>query len=96
MNASVRRTRAIVARVVLAVAGGYVLTVAISMLMARIFALFLARGEASVLSAMLAFLVYLGVLLWAFSETRVGRLAGVMAVGVVAVIGFSFFGPWMS
>ena len=64
----------LVARVVLAVFGGYALSAAGVLLAARAMP-GLARGEAVVLAAMLGFVVYLLLLLWAFAEPRLDRIA---------------------
>ncbi len=70
-----------------AVAGGYGLTalavVAAGALMVRAG---MARSEAVVLAAMLGFLGYLGLLLWAFSVRSVMRLWLVLA-GASAAVG---------
>jgi hypothetical protein len=80
---TLRQPALVVVRVLLAVFGGYAFTAVWS----AAFALILttgfgsARAEAVVLSAMLGFLVYLGVLLWAHVERRLIRVALVLGLG---------------
>jgi hypothetical protein len=72
----------LVLRVLLALAGGYASTAAAVLLLGVSFtALGLARSEAVVLASMLGFVIYLGVLLWAFAEPRLARLAGALLAG---------------
>lgn len=69
-------------RLLLAVGGGYALTAALVALGGVVCeAMGLARSEAVTLSMMLGFLVYLGLLLWAFAERRLGRLIVVLGLG---------------
>lgn len=68
-------------RVALAVVGGYGLTVAVTMLLARLLSGLMERVDAVVTAALLAFLVYLAVLLWAFAEPRLARLWAVLGGG---------------
>ncbi|BAZ93541.1 hypothetical protein TspCOW1_15200 [Thiohalobacter sp. COW1] len=70
----------------LALAGGYGLSVLLTMLLARALSGLLARSEAVVLSAMLGFVVYLLVLLWAFAERRLPRLWLVLGGGGIAAL----------
>lgn len=76
----------LVLRLLGAVFGGYALTVltvvAAGAVMAR---LGMARSEAAVLAAMLGFVVYLALLLWAFSIRSVARLWLVLAAGAMAM-----------
>lgn len=65
----------LVVRIVGAVAGGYALTSIVTVLLALVLVLFgLSRSEATVLAMMLGFLVYLLVLLWAFSVQSLATL----------------------
>lgn len=78
-----------VARVLLAVIGGYFFTTASVMLAARGIADLglMSRSDAVVLAAMLGFLLYLGLLLWAFAERRLWRLAIVLGGGSLLLHG---------
>jgi len=71
-------------RVALAVVGGYVLSAEAAAWAALGLRLWLGAAEAVVLSAMLAFVLYLVLLLWAFAERRLLRLWLVLAVLPVA------------
>lgn len=66
--------------------GGYFVAAGLAGLAARIFAALLPPGEAVVLSAMLAFIVYLALLIWGFVERYLGRLW--LAFGGAAVAAF--------
>lgn len=68
-------------RLVAAIGGGYGVSAGLAALMALALpaATPMPRGEAVVLSAMLAFLVYLGLLIWAFAEPRLMRLCLLLA-----------------
>ncbi|MCX7069720.1 MAG: iron uptake protein [Gammaproteobacteria bacterium] len=70
-------------RVLLAVLGGYAFTAAAVMLGGWALAAsgLFSRSDAVVLAALLGFLLYLGLLLWAFAERRLARLALVLAGG---------------
>lgn len=69
-------------RVALAVLGGYDLSAGLVALMAVVLALAgMQRSEAVVLAAMLGFVIHLGVLMWAFAEPRLGRLATITVAG---------------
>lgn len=85
-------TTSIVLRVVAAFGGGYVVAAGLAALGAVILprATAMLRSEAVVLASMLAFLVYLAVLIWAFAERRVGRLWLVVAVAAAV----SWLGAW--
>jgi hypothetical protein len=80
-----RRVAEIVARVTLAVVGGYAFSAALSAALALALPLGwgLSRGDAVLLSAMLGFLVYLVALLWSFAEPRLGRVLAVLASGTL-------------
>ena len=82
MPSSRAQAAGIAARVVLALGGGYALTAAGVLLLAvALAALGMARSEAVVLASMLGFLIYLGVLLWAFAEPRLPRVVAVLLGG---------------
>jgi len=72
-------------RVLLAVVGGYCLSAGLAALLAAGLALLMEESEAVVLMAMLAFVIYLLVLLWAFAEPRLSRLWAVLGGGALAV-----------
>lgn len=78
-----------VSRVLLAVVGGYFFITASVMLAARGIADLglMSRSDAVVLAAMLGFLLYLGLLLWAFAERRLWRLAIVLGCGSLLLHG---------
>jgi len=67
-------------RIALAVVGGYVLSAEAAAWAALGLRPWLGAAEAVVLTAMLAFVVYLVLLLWAFAERRLLRLWLVLAV----------------
>lgn len=71
----------LVLRLLLAIAGGYALTAAVVALATALLAGTMPRAEAFALSAMLGFLVYLGLLLWAFAERRLLRVALAVIAG---------------
>ncbi|WP_077528803.1 hypothetical protein [Vreelandella utahensis] len=73
-----------VQRVGLAAAGGYGFSLAAVVLLGWLLSAVLPRSEAVVLAAMLGFLVYLGVSLWAFAEQRLLTLWLVLGGGSVA------------
>ncbi|WP_295680328.1 hypothetical protein [uncultured Nevskia sp.] len=86
---SLAPTMRTVSRVLLAVVGAYFFTTASVMLAARGIAdlgLF-SRSDAVVLAAMFGFLLYLGLLLWAFAERRLWRLAIVLGGGTLLLHG---------
>lgn len=64
----------VIQRLLLAVVGGYWLTAGLVSLGALALAAVMPRSEAVVLMAMLGFVVYLVLLLWAFAELRLTRL----------------------
>ncbi|MDP3796229.1 MAG: iron uptake protein [Polaromonas sp.] len=75
---------AVVLRVTAALLGGYAFSAALVALLATALALAgMARSEAVVLAAMLGFVLYLLVLLWAFSVRSLARLWAVLAGGSV-------------
>ena len=71
-------------RILLVVVGGYLLAAGTSGLAAAALAHVMPRAEAVVLMAMLAFLVYLALLIWGFAERRLARVAVVLGGGGVA------------
>ena len=72
---------AITLRCLLAIVGGYVAsTLAYSALGVGLGRLGVARGEAMALGSLLAPLLYLVILVWAFHDDRLGRIASVLAV----------------
>ncbi|MEM9665512.1 MAG: iron uptake protein [Bacteroidota bacterium] len=86
-----------VQRLVLALGGGYVLSASFVMLVGWGLAqLGMARGEAVVLSMMVGFLVFLGLILWAFAERTLVRLwvvfggGSLVGIGLVQLVSASF------
>lgn len=77
----------VAARVLGALPGGYLLTACSMGLLSRLLVLAgLARSEAVVATAMLGFVVYLGLLLWAFSVRRLRRLWATVLLGSAACL----------
>ena len=77
---------AVAARVVLAVGGGYALAAGlVALLAAGLPWTGMGRAEAAVLAGMLGILLYLGLLLWAFAERRLPRLAAAALLGAPAL-----------
>lgn len=77
-----RSAEAILLRATGAVLGGYVLSAAVVALMVVLFMLAgLIRSESVVLSSMLGFVFYVGVLIWAFSVRSLACLWAVLTVG---------------
>lgn len=72
----------VTARLLLATGGGYAVSAGFAALVAvgLPVAPTLPRSEAVALASMLAFLVYLAILLWAFTELQIGRLCIVLGV----------------
>ncbi len=64
------------ARALTAIVGGYAAAAGCVSLLARIAPI--DRAEATIWAMTLSFLVYAGFLLWAFHETRLARVAGVI------------------
>ncbi|MEY4544228.1 MAG: hypothetical protein RL685_423 [Pseudomonadota bacterium] len=84
----VHGTWSIVSRSVAAVLGGYAFSAACVALFAVGLPLSgMARSEAVLLASMLGFLLYLGAILWAFSERRLDRVWLVLAGGAVVAYG---------
>lgn len=82
----------ILLRVVVAVGGGYAVAAGLAALAAVILpaAGLMVRSEAVVLASMLAFLMYLALLIWAFADPRPARLCLVMGAAGIA----SWGGAW--
>jgi hypothetical protein len=82
----------IVLRLILAIGGGYAVSAGVSALAALVLpaATALPRSEAVVLVSMLAFLVYLAILIWAFAEPRLARLGVILAAAGMG----SWAGVW--
>lgn len=78
---------AVVLRLILAIGGGYAVSAGFTAFAAVALSATstLRRSEAVVLASMLAFLVYLAILIWAFAERRLARLC-VVLVGAGAVL----------
>lgn len=83
---------ALILRLVAAVGGGYAVSAGLAALAAvgLPLATTLPRSEAVVLASMLAFLVYLALLIWAFAEPRLVRLCLILATAGVV----SWGGAW--
>ncbi len=82
----------IVLRLLVAIGGGYAVAAGLSALAAVALPAVTAmpRSEAVVLGSMLAFVVYLVLLIWAFAEPRLARLSVIFAgVGIA-----SWGGAW--
>lgn len=76
-----QRALPILLRVVAGVLGGYLLAAGVSALAAEALARVLLPSEAVVLMAMLAFVIYLALLIWAFAERRLLQVVVVLGVG---------------
>ena len=86
-GAGARRAVPIIVRLVAAIGGGYAVSAGLAALAALALPATTAmpRSEAVVLASMLAFLVYLALLIWAFAEPRLTRLCLVLiAAGTVS------------
>ena len=86
-----QRALPILLRVVAGVLGGYLLAAGLSALAAEALAWILLPSEAVVLMAMLAFLIYLALLIWAFAGRCLLRVVVVLGVGGP----LAFAGPWL-
>jgi len=82
----------IVLRLVAAIGGGYAVAAGLAALAAVALpqATAMPRSEAVVLASMLAFLVYLTLLIWAFAEPRLARLCLILVAAGIA----SWGGAW--
>lgn len=76
----------VILRLIAAIGGGYVVSAGLAALAAvgLPMATGLPRSEAVVLASMLAFLIYLVLLIWGFAERRLGRLYTVLVVTAAA------------
>lgn len=82
----------VLVRLVAAIGGGYAVAAGLAALAAAALSTggVMARSEAVVLASMLAFLVYLALLIWAFADRRLARLCLMLtAAGIV-----SWGGAW--
>ncbi|MEM7018798.1 MAG: hypothetical protein AAF512_15840 [Pseudomonadota bacterium] len=79
----------------LAIIGGYLFTASLTTLLALFSTWLMPRAEAAVLMGMLAFVIYLVVLIWAFAEPRLARLwlvligGGLFCAALTYLLGFS-------
>jgi hypothetical protein len=81
----------VVFRVLGAVGGGYAVTAAsVAALAAVLAACGMARPDAVVLAAMLGFLLYLALLLWAFTVKSVARLWLALAAGITTALSLAW------
>ena len=86
-RAGARKAIPIIVRLVAAIGGGYAVSAGLAALAARVLPVTTAMParEAVVLVSMLAFLVYLGLLIWGFAEPSLVRLCLILAaVGIVS------------
>lgn len=76
----------VLVRLVAAIGGGYAVAAGLAALAAVALpaAGLMVRSEAVVLASMLAFLVYLALLIWAFADRRLARLCLVMVLAGIA------------
>jgi len=88
-----RRIVSVVQHVLLGVVGGYFLSAGLTSMSALVLTAFMPRSEAVALMAMLGFVIYLVVLLWAFAERRLAKLWLVLGGGTLAVQGLLW---WLS
>jgi hypothetical protein len=86
-RAGARKAIPIIVRLVAAIGGAYAVTAGLAALAARALPVTTAMlpREAIVLASMVAFLVYLGLLIWGFAEPSLTRLCLILAtVGIVS------------
>jgi hypothetical protein len=86
-GAGARKAIPIIVRLIAAIGGGYAVSAGLAALAARVLPVTTAMPprEAVVLVSMLAFLVYLGLLIWGFAEPNLLRLCLILAaVGIVS------------
>lgn len=76
-------------RIILAIVGGYMLTACGAALGASLLAMAIPHSEAVTLMGMLAFVVYLTVLIWAFSEPRLARVWAILGFGGAIAFGMA-------
>lgn len=91
-NPSIARGFSVTVRVLAAVGGGYAVAAGLAALAAVALPAMrmMPRSEAVVLASMLAFLVYLALLIWAFADRRLARLCMTLAAAGAA----SWGGAW--
>ena len=87
------RALRVIFRVTLAILGGYVAAAVCSAALALSLRDSLGRGEATVLAAMLAFILFLLALLWITTTARLARAGLVMICVTLAGLGLS---RWLS
>lgn len=82
----------LIVRLVAAIGGGYGVSAGMAALAALALPATTAmpRSEAVVLASMLAFVVYLALLIWAFAEPRLTRLCLILAAAGIASWGGAF------
>lgn len=92
-----RAWTSIVLRLVLCIVGGYLLAAGVAGLVARALARVMPPSDAVILMAMLAFVLFLGLLLWGVIERRFGRLWLVFGLGApVAFLLGRMAGEWQT
>ena len=74
-------------RLFLAIVGGYFSAAGVATLMALALSRVVPPSEAGTLMAMLAFVIYLALLLWSFAEQRLARLWRLLGLGGPLVFG---------
>jgi hypothetical protein len=81
----------VLARTALAIVGGYIGTSATiaALALATVTLAGMDRSEAATLGSLLGFLIYLGVMIWSFSEPRLSRLA--LKLGAVTTASVALF-----
>ena len=86
------RSVSIAVRLLAAIGGGYAVAAGLAALGAvgLSAASLFPRSEAVVLASLLAFLIYLALLIWAFAERRLGRLCLMLAAAALV----SWGGAW--
>ena len=79
------------AHITVAIVGGYILADWIVAWLSLLMSLILGidKGEAVTLSSMLGFVIYLAILIWAFAEPNLGRMAGIMITAILLSYGFA-------
>ena len=85
-----RKAIPVILRLVAAIGGGYAVAAGLAAVAARALPVTTAmpRSEAVVLASMLAFLIYLGLLIWGFAEPRLARLCLILAAaGIISWAG---------
>ena len=82
----------IVVRVLMVVGGGYAVAAGFAALLpvTMVAARLMVRSEAAILSSMMAFVVYLAVILWAVAEPSLPRLAAKLAAAGAAFWGGAY------